>query len=337
MVSYISTPPPISQLALPQAINDPSSSTSSAVPITQPDPSVYVGIFPSTHFHVRERLQDAEGVLAIAHSEAEAKRTAASANSVSRMEPLREEEDEEAVMDRRRPISGLNDEDWFANGAVNGKGRPNEEVEEVRDKDQPPLPNLKAGGETQEGRRQPLVDEIASAIREWYLVSVPSRPRNADRQRMPVYLQRREYRVFDIVHQHIDALHMGRRQLLAQTLSVEETALLKKECVARLVKGNVAQGLEVIVRHPVNGGLVLVDPEAAREGTDGWLTAVRMYAMQVAVSDGSCDADHSLRTLTRAHLMSFLVNPPFCPRRPRQRYRKRRHSLWHKQAGRAVL
>jgi dedicator of cytokinesis protein 3 len=101
---------------------------------------------------------------------------------------------------------------------------------------------------------------------------------------MPVYLQKREYRVFDIVHQHIDALHMGRRQLLAQTLSVEETALLKKECVARLVKGNVAQGLEVIVRHPVNGGLVVVDPEAAREDMDGWLTAVRMYAMQVAVS-----------------------------------------------------
>lgn len=99
-----------------------------------------------------------------------------------------------------------------------------------------------------------------------------------------MYLQRRQYRLFDIVHQHIDALHMGRTQLLAQTLSAHETALLKKECVARLVKGNIAQGLDIIVRHPVHGALVTVDPDALPETMDSWLTGLRMYAMQVAVS-----------------------------------------------------
>lgn len=108
---------------------------------------------------------------------------------------------------------------------------------------------------------------------------------------MFVYLARRDYKLFYVVREHIEALHLGRRQLLAKTLSAEETVNLRRECVARLVSGNVVQGLDVIVRHPTWGGLVTVDVEGEID-TRSWVSAVRMYAMQVALAymDASPDS-----------------------------------------------
>lgn len=93
----------------------------------------------------------------------------------------------------------------------------------------------------------------------------------------------REYDLFYTIRQQIGFLHTGRRHLLDQNMATEELSNLRQECVARLVKGNVAQGLDVIVRHPASGGLVTV------AGVDGagevdrrsWVSGIRMYSMQV--------------------------------------------------------
>lgn len=159
----------------------------------------------------------------------------------------------------------------------------------------PPRPSLKSGDDTASGAAQPIIDELASALREWHGF-------------MFQYLARRDYRMFHVVREHIEVLHLGRRQLLSQTLSSEETLNLRRECVARLVSGNVVQGLDVIVRHPTWGGLVSVDVSisegngaptsgggaggagaagsATGDGVDtrNWVSAVRMYAMQVSLA-----------------------------------------------------
>ena len=47
-------------------------------------------------------------------------------------------------------------------------------------------------------------------------------------------------------------------------------------CVARLIRSNIMQDLDIIVRHPTWGGLVTVDTEA---NLCGWISAVLTYAM----------------------------------------------------------
>ncbi|KAF8198257.1 C2 domain in Dock180 and Zizimin proteins-domain-containing protein [Mycena galopus ATCC 62051] len=83
--------------------------------------------------------------------------------------------------------------------------------------------------------------------------------------------------------EHIEALHLGRRQLLAQTLNFEETVSMRRDCVTRLVSGNIVQGLDVIIRHPTWGALVTVDVEGDIDQRS-WVSAVRMYSMQTALA-----------------------------------------------------
>lgn len=134
----------------------------------------------------------------------------------------------------------------------------------------PPRPSLQSGDDTASGANQPIIDEIASALREWHNL-------------MFQYLARRDYKLFHMVREHIEALHLGRRQLLAQTLNSEETINMRRDCVTRLVSGNVVQGLDVIVRHPTWGGLVTVDVDGTPD-TRSWVSAVRMYAMQISLA-----------------------------------------------------
>ena len=134
----------------------------------------------------------------------------------------------------------------------------------------PPRFSLKSGDDTASGAVQPIIDEIASALREWHAL-------------MFHYLACRDYKLFHLVREHIEALHFGRRQLLVQTLSSEETTSLRRECVVRLVGGNLVQGLDVIVRHPTWGALVTVDVEGEVDPRS-WVSPVRMYAMQAALA-----------------------------------------------------
>ncbi|ORX40680.1 hypothetical protein BD324DRAFT_654448 [Kockovaella imperatae] len=143
-------------------------------------------------------------------------------------------------------------------------------IDGLQEKDQPPLPRLTAGDSTLAGQLYPLVDEIACAIRDWY-------------QRLPTYLVNRDYRLFTTVVQHIDALWLGRRQLLSQTLSGDELARVRRECVSRLVKCNVAQGLEVIVRSLEDGSVTVTEKDRAFSGAT-WAGGINLYIQQLQLA-----------------------------------------------------
>ncbi|GJN92547.1 hypothetical protein Rhopal_005577-T1 [Rhodotorula paludigena] len=289
-------------------------------PTLAQEPQVSLGIFPASHVQVREHLsEDAEHKLADLSAQVELDAAGGSSMSRSgsrggassragRMAPLREEEepeeDDAVNVDgsaRRRsrliqlapptsPSKGARNRSSVGSMAsfaqqlsseqkialqssrlANGGGfhtRPN-----------PPLPNLKCGDETLAGADEPLIDEIACALREWASL-------------LYTHLYRRDYDLFDAVKRDIDILHGARKQLLTKTLSVDESARLRRDIVARLVKGNVQQGLDVIVRHPASGGLVDVNVVGELD-RHSWMSVVRMYAAQVALAYGAPLPDSS--------------------------------------------
>ncbi|KAM0753228.1 hypothetical protein T439DRAFT_342381 [Meredithblackwellia eburnea MCA 4105] len=308
---YVVSTSPQPKLPLTSSSNDLSSFSSNSVPAPlSEEPQVSVGIFPSSHVQIRNQVEDAEKRLSALAPPPTI--TMTSPDRHGRMEPLQEEDesDETGAEGAQSPfgaaagfVGGANGSPTkarnrtsigsiasFANqlsgdqqvlfqssrmsqqfglGAEGGDGRP-----------AAPLPNLKCGDETSSGTLEPLVDEIACALREWASL-------------LYTHLYRRDYTIFNSVKTHFDALHSGRRQLLAKTLSTDETEKLRREMVTRLVKGNVEQGLDVIVRHPTWGGLVDVEVEGEIE-RKAWVSAVRMYAMQVALAYSSPTLDGGL-------------------------------------------
>ena len=249
------------------ASSDPSSSKSLKAEEPQ---QVFIGIFPESHIHMRDELSDAEGRLAQVISQANG--STKDLLFKREMGVLREEDDEDGERPSRKSFRlGPRPDQGNSSRAGLPVYPPSvRSSSPVDSKPLPPRPTLKSGDDTASGQEQPIIDEIASALREWHNF-------------MFIYLARRDYKLFYTVRDHIEALHLGRRQLLAKTLSAEETVNLRRECVARLVSGNVVQGLDVIVRHPTWGGLVTVDVEGEIDNRS-WVSAVRMYAMQVALA-----------------------------------------------------
>ncbi|KAH8119460.1 cytoplasmic protein [Phellopilus nigrolimitatus] len=254
---------------------DPSSSKASKAEEPQ---QVFIGIFPASHIHVRDELSDAEGRLADVASQVNGNKDPYlpwNKEKGREMETLKEEEEDPEQGPGRKSFR-LGPPPDQANSSRAGlpvyppSVRSQSPSESQPFKPLPPRPSLKSGDDTASGQVQPIIDEIASALREWHNL-------------MFLYLARRDYKLFYTVRDHIEALHLGRRQLLAQTLSAEETVSLRRDCVGRLVSGNVVQGLDVIVRHPTWGGLVTVDVEGEIDPRS-WVSAVRMYAMQVALA-----------------------------------------------------
>ncbi|KAG6829556.1 hypothetical protein H0H92_004225 [Tricholoma furcatifolium] len=276
------------------ALNDPSSSSKAPTKVEEPQ-QVFIGIFPASHIFIRDELSDAEGRLQDLASTLAGSSSGlnghASPNghgsvvsdtlswrrggSSIGMDTLREEEEETNPFASRTSFR-LGPPPDQANSSRAGplvypaSLRSSSPVDSQLIKPIPPRPSLKSGDDTASGAVQPIIDEIASALREWHTL-------------MFTYLARRNYKLFHVVKEHIEALHLGRRQLLAQTLSAEETVNMRRECVTRLVSGNLVQGLDVIVRHPTWGGLISVDVEGDIDPRS-WVSAVRMYAMQTSLA-----------------------------------------------------
>ena len=296
-------------MALNVLAPSPTASTSSATPAIypRPEPSVLIGIFPAAVVHVRPGDGQDDGSLTAAHEKAlrlaEDRAKNIPNGWVGEMEAVKEE-DEEGLSPEQRLMRGertvvdippATKRAGLASGGVTRPNRPKSLILEAKgmgsweeDKEQPPLPKLTAGDSTIAGEQYPLVDEIACAIREWYGVSQFARVVRVSLmmpQRLPTYLANREYRLFSTVMQHIDALFLGRRQLLSQTLSADELIRVRRESVSRLVKCNVAQGLEVIVRSLEDGSVMVVDRERAYSGAT-WIGGIACYVYQVQV--GAC-------------------------------------------------
>ena len=260
-----------------------------------------MGIFPAANIYIRDHLSDAEGRLAEVYQRMISGRSdslRAASNSVSGLSAKmsmgtlhEEEEDVDEVTGRprsprgprsrllpRTPTSGTAGDDNTQGASpmsqglspISGEAMVPSSATTSEPKPPPPRPAVKSSDETTSGAQQPLVDEIAAALREWHPL-------------MFKHLQRRDYRLFETMKGHIEALHLGRRQLLTQTLSAEEMANLRKDCVVRLVQGNVAQGLDIIVRQPNWGALVTVDSDTEVDPRS-WMSGPRMYAMQASLA-----------------------------------------------------
>ena len=283
------------------------------------EPSVFIGLFPAAHIAVREQLEESDEriaeLMARAASAAPAVRPHPTLNDPRDggfMAPLQEEDEPETSPagsprsgfghSRTRTTSGHLRRASIGSGFAlagfdsrrlsNAPALPtNGHVESSLPPSDPrpplPLPSLKCGDETAAGTHEPLIDEIACALREWTAL-------------LYVHLARRDYALFATVKAHAEALHAGRRALLAGALSSgEEGAALRAQLVDRLVRGNAVQSLDLLVRHPRHGGLVEVDAGGAPTAAvpSSWVSGVRMYAMQVALAYSAAAPEPSASTV----------------------------------------
>ncbi|KAG9123502.1 hypothetical protein FRC07_014863 [Ceratobasidium sp. 392] len=108
-----------------------------------------------------------------------------------------------------------------------------------------------------------------------------------------------------------------------------------RECVMRLVRGNVAQGLDVLVRHPAGGALVGVEVDftpnslnggAKRPDTSNWVSTIRMYAMQSALA--YIDAQpHGYKPSALGPVQDLFVSPS--PQSPHDKRSNPRPKFFH--------
>ncbi|KAJ8129023.1 hypothetical protein O1611_g4608 [Lasiodiplodia mahajangana] len=113
-----------------------------------------------------------------------------------------------------------------------------------------PVPMLRMGDETPTSINEPLIDEIASCLREWHSTNFHE------------LLLTRQYTKLESVSQLIQTIDLARRQLLHSLLTDREAAALREKTVWDLVRGNKICGGEVIVRDPVQRGKVLVGDDS---------------------------------------------------------------------------
>ncbi|KAI5283513.1 hypothetical protein KEM54_002073, partial [Ascosphaera aggregata] len=114
-----------------------------------------------------------------------------------------------------------------------------------------PVPMLKVGDETPTSLSEPLVDEIASCLREW---------QSTDLHRL---LLSRDYTTVEEIRSIVAQLDMARRQLLHDVLTSAEREALREQTVWKLVRGNKMLSGEVIVRDPAKAGRLLTGNDSA--------------------------------------------------------------------------
>ena len=120
---------------------------------------------------------------------------------------------------------------------------------------QAPVPMLKIGDETPTSSSEPLVDEVASCLREWHSKNLHE------------LLLNRRYSVLEKVSDLVTRLDLARRQLLHSVLTAQELATLREEVVWNLVGGNKMLSKEIIVRDPRQRGRLLTGDDLAIELT----------------------------------------------------------------------
>ncbi|KAJ5183341.1 hypothetical protein N7492_000957 [Penicillium capsulatum] len=124
-----------------------------------------------------------------------------------------------------------------------------------RDPDAPkpaaPVPMLKIGDETPTSLTEPLVDEIASCLREWHSTNLHE------------LLLARQYDVLEEMSTLVQELDFSRRQLLHNVLTGKEREALRDETVWKLVRANRMLSGDIIVRDPEQRGRLLTGDDSA--------------------------------------------------------------------------
>lgn len=118
-----------------------------------------------------------------------------------------------------------------------------------------PVPMLKIGDETPTSAQEPLVDEIASCLREWHSTKLHE------------LLLTRKYGTLDKMSNLVQRLDTSRRQLLHKVLTNQELGELRERTVWDLVTGNKMLSGEIIVRNPGQRGRILTGEDSAIEIT----------------------------------------------------------------------
>ncbi|GAA5897476.1 guanine nucleotide exchange factor DCK1 [Sporobolomyces salmoneus] len=316
------------------------------------EPQVSFGVFPASHVHIREQLKENDGRIAeIANqtekaTERDSKRPRSRGPSKTasngRMEPLHEEEEEEeddgegegggdgaiqtnaqkikinivpygspSKSSNRASIGSITSLNQHSKLSTSSLKPPSTEIVETRPT--PPLPNLQCGDETSHGAREPLIDEIACALREWASL-------------LNSHLSHRDYSRFSSIKRRFDTLHSGRRRLISRKLDAGEEGELKKELVECLARGNVEQGLEIIVRHPSIGTLIDADLESMAEQSS-WSSIVRLYATQVSLAYGMPSPPLNRPRIASEPTSTHLPSP-FSPSTPSSSSTNRFHQVF---------
>lgn len=118
-----------------------------------------------------------------------------------------------------------------------------------------PVPMLKIGDENPTSAQEPLVDEIASCLREWHSTKLHE------------LLLARKHHTLDKMAGLVKQLDISRRQLLHKVLTAQELRALREQTVWDLVRGNKMLSGEVIVRSPSEKGRMLTADDSAIEMT----------------------------------------------------------------------
>lgn len=114
-----------------------------------------------------------------------------------------------------------------------------------------PVPMLKIGDETPTSLAEPLVDEIASCLREWHSTNLHE------------LLLARQYNVLGEMSTIVSELDLARRQLLHNVLTGKEKEALRDQTVWKLVKANKMLSGDTIVRDPSQRGRLLTGDDSA--------------------------------------------------------------------------
>ncbi|KAH7192058.1 uncharacterized protein B0J16DRAFT_262224 [Fusarium flagelliforme] len=209
---------------------------------------VFSGIFPRSCVEVREMLgepdEDDENDDAASDGPAmdgdmpRASDSAKSGVTNNSARKSRERTNRSTISSSRTPFREL------PNGTLGSLSVP-----VLRDPDAPrpaaPVPMLKIGDETPTSLSEPLIDEIASCLREWHSTNLHE------------LLLSRQYGRLDQLSQLITSLNLSRQQFLYNVLTAHEYDRLREKTVWDLVRVNKLCGGEVIVRDPEARGRVL--------------------------------------------------------------------------------
>lgn len=134
---------------------------------------------------------------------------------------------------------------WKQNSINNKHSLPQEVRNPILPKPPAPVPMLKIGDETPTCIEQPLVDEIASCLREWHSTHLHR------------LLLGEEYQSLKQMACLVRSLDAARKQLLYGSLTKYELAKLQEKVVWDLVRGNKMFADEVIVRDPSERGRIM--------------------------------------------------------------------------------
>ena len=118
-----------------------------------------------------------------------------------------------------------------------------------------PVPLLRVGDDTGQSVEEPLVDEIASCLREWHDA------------RLHELLLSRGYTQLARVQDLIKRVDTSRKQLMHDVMTMRELATLREDTVWDLVAGNKMLNDEVIVRNPTEQGRILTADDSVIEMT----------------------------------------------------------------------